>query len=91
MTTDPKFTAALAQIDQFKAESEHGLDKAIEGYRAVRDDQDDEMPAFMGLVATVHDLIDPDDQLPAAISDRLTKVAEVLACAVSRLAKADGR
>ena len=87
MTTNPEYTAALAEIDQRRAYAEHGLAKAITDYRE-RIDGADESLAFVKLVSTIGSLVDPDDVLGVEHSNRLMAVAECFACAVSQLIKA---
>lgn len=88
--TNPELTAAIAELDQRRqrrAHAEQVLAEAIKDYRD-RIDGADETLAFVSLVWAVGQLVDPNDVLDNEHSNRLAKIAECFACAVSRLIKA---
>ena len=90
MNIDAEHTAWVARTDQFRADAERGLDLAIMGYRniiAVGSDFD----AFVTITGAVIDLVDPEEQLNHEYGERLAKVAEMIACAVSRIVRGDNQ
>ena len=91
MTDDEaRLIAVDAQIDQNRALASQRLNDHIEAWReTVRIDGGSDTGAFSGTVASAMKWIDPNDELPDEQSNRLVHVAEVLAVALSRIAKAD--
>lgn len=85
----PEDIRAQAEIDQFRAQSAEYLDQHIAFYReSMAEHNGSDTCAFTLSVGSTITFVDPEDSLPAAQSNHLTFVAEVLANAVSRLAKA---